>query len=338
MVGQVRPNLVGTWKAIAGRSFHQLIFDIPRSFRKNQADNNILVLDALGGLGTLDERHLQDIRVRPSHRAAQERSQIIVPTDPEAVVPATKDGVPKTKLQVRVAVRLSRTVPTRRNVADIIDEVGIDRTGLERVLELAQCRRGQILVAANGPLHTRKLARQFGAIVAQPVSFLSCQVTTPMGHFQVTFQQRSRDNRVGELVANGDRVGRSRCDLRSVVGTVCECRALAFGVRARASLQTLSDSKVRNLRAWELQLRLLGNGRVGRNGKAGEGVGEELTVRLFDGGRTWVKGIEKGVRDPQGDLRLGGERFREMNDKVFEVTTIKKRPSSASIVQTTKLV
>ena len=257
---------------------------------------------------------------------AQERGELVVPADAEAVVPTTKDGESRAKVQVRLTGTLSRTILARGNVADIIDEVGVNRARLEGVLDVAERGGGQLLVATDRPLHARELFCELRSIVAQPVPLFRCQVITPVRHFQVPFQQRCRDHRLGEFVADGEGVCCSGCDLGGVVGTVRVGRALALGVRSRFRFEACCASKVRNLGAGELQLGLLRKSRIGRVDIAGEGIGEELTFNLADGSRTRAQRVQDVIRDSQSDLGLSGERLREMDHEVPEVTVIGLAP------------
>lgn len=166
MAGQVRFNLVLTRETVAASSLHQLVTHVPSTFGEQNTNNNVLILNAFRRLGALDEWHLEDIGIGIGHCSAQEQEEIIVPTDLEAIVPATKNGKPRAEFQMRITVGFSGTELARRDVADIVDEVGISRTGLEWILELAECRRGQSLVAADRPLHARELVCQLRSVVA----------------------------------------------------------------------------------------------------------------------------------------------------------------------------
>ena len=150
--------------------------DLLGALRKDDAKVNALVLNTLAVLGALEERNLEDVAVTRL-QLPQVRLQVAVPSDPEAVVPATENGVAGPNLKVGLA----RSGPEAAggDVADVIGEIGVDRAGLERHLQGAESRGGRAGVDGHLPLNTREVVLQRGTTVGQPVALLYSQIATP---------------------------------------------------------------------------------------------------------------------------------------------------------------
>lgn len=149
-------NVVRTGQPVAVGALDGLVANVVRTLGQNNTNNNALVLDPLGNLGTLKERHLKNVRVG-TLELAQESAQIVVPTHLEAVVPATEDWVARLQLQVGGGLAVAGTVPAGRDIADIVGEVGVDGAGLQRVRDLTHGRGRRLLVGGECPLHAREL-------------------------------------------------------------------------------------------------------------------------------------------------------------------------------------
>lgn len=312
----VSVNVVRPRKAIAVGSIEDLEADIVSTFRENNTHNHTLILDTFSHLRSLNERGLEDIGVGVDTRGtAQERSKVVVPSNAEAVVPASEDGVTGLQLQTTSALTNTWTVAAGRNIADIINEVRVDRAGKKRICQLTDRRSRRFLVVGVSPLDARELVGQLRAVVAEPVPFLGCKVAAPVRDLQVTLQKVYGDYGLSELVAHGNWVLGARGHLGGVIRTVSVCRALALGVRA--GLETISGCVIRHIGTGELQLGLLGIGRVGGWHIGGEGVGKVLLVRLSNGRGKRAERGKYRVRDSKGNLRLRGQRLGKMNDEVL---------------------
>lgn len=312
----VSVNMVRTRKAIAVGSLEDLEAHIVSTFGENNTHNYTLILDTFSHLRSLNERGLKDIGVGVDTRGtAQERSKVVVPSNAEAVVPASEDRVTGLQLQATCALTNAWTVAAGRDIADIINEVRVDRAGKKRVCQLTNRRSRRFLVAGESPLDTRELGGQLRAVVAEPVPFLGCKVAAPVRDFQVTLQKVYGDYGLSELVTDGDWVIGARGHLGRIIRAVGVCRALALGVRA--GLETISGCVIWHIGAGELQLGFLGICRVGGGHKGGEGVGEVLLVRLSNGrGKRAERGKHR-VRDSKGNLRLRGQGLGKVNDEVL---------------------
>lgn len=290
----MRLDLARAREATAGSSLQNLIPDISRALGEDHSDNDLLVLSSLRHLESLDERDLQHIGVGAGSCLTQISGELIVPANAEAVIPATEDWKTRTKLQRSFPLGgLSRPVAARRNIANVIDEVRIDRTRLERVLEFTDRRRRQLLVAGQSPLHARELLRENGGIVAEPVPLFCRQVSTPVGDLQVPLQQGRGDHGFGEFVAHSDRVSSSWSNLGRIVGTVSVGAALTLGIGT--GLQAGSGCVVGHVVIGEFNLGLLSHRLICRRSISGERIGEILFVSLADGGGAWSERVEEEV-------------------------------------------
>ena len=300
--GHLGGDLVRARETVAGRLVEGLVADVVGALGQDDAHDDLVVLHAFGRLRALEEGHLENVGVGGG-ALAEEAGEVVVPADAEAVVPAAENGETRAQLQRGVAARLPGAVAAGRDVADVVREVGVDGARLQREGEFADCGRGQLLEAADGPFDAGELVHEVGAVVAQPVALLGCQVAAPVRHFEITLQQRRGDDGFGELVAHADWVCGARGHLGRVVGTVGVGSALALGVGA--GLEALRGGVLGHIGGGELQLGLLGHRLVGRGGVGGERIVEELLVGLLDGCGTGGERGEDGVRDAEGDLRFG---------------------------------
>jgi len=198
-------NVVRTGQTVAVGPLENLVASIVRTFGQNNANNNALVLDTLGNLRALEERHLKNVRVGTLD-LAQKPPQVVVPAHFEAVIPATENRVARLQLQVGGGPAVAGAVFAGRHVADVVGEVRVDGAGLQRVCDLAHGGGRCLLVAGECPLYTRELVGQLRAVVAQPVSLLSGQVAAPVRDFHIALQEMGGDHGVGKLVADADRV------------------------------------------------------------------------------------------------------------------------------------
>lgn len=223
-------NLVRARETVARRTLHDLVLDTLCAFREDNPHDDLVVLDTLWRPGTLEERHLQGKSIATGHGPTEKCGKTIIPTNAEAVIPPTKDGEAGMKLQLSATLRLPGTVVAGGDVTDVVDEVRVDGTRFQRVLDLASREGRQILPRAESPVHAVELVQQLRAVVVEPVALLGGQVPAPVGDLEVSFEQGSGEDGFGEVVADGDGVEGSRGDFGGVVWAVGVGCALAFGV------------------------------------------------------------------------------------------------------------
>lgn len=294
LLGNVRLDLARAGETIARSSLQNLVLGVSRALRQNHSDDDLFVLSSLRHFESLDKRDLQDVGVGAGRCLAQISGELIVPANAKAVIPAPEDWESRTKLQGSFPLGgLSRPVTARRDIANVIDEVRIDRTRLEGILEFTDRRRRQLLVAGQSPLHARELFREHRGIVAEPVPLFRRQVPAPVRDLQVPLQQGCGNNGFGEFVAHGDGVSRPCSDRGRIVGTVSVGGALTLGIGTR--LQAGSGCVVRHIGIGEFNFGLLSHRLICRRRISGERIGEILLVSLADGGGAWSERVEDEV-------------------------------------------
>lgn len=64
VLGHAGGDLARAWETVGGGSFDDLVSHVRSALGKDDADNSLFVLDALGDLGAFNEGDLQDVCVR----------------------------------------------------------------------------------------------------------------------------------------------------------------------------------------------------------------------------------------------------------------------------------
>lgn len=170
----------------------------------------------------------------------------------------------------------------RRNIANIIDKIGIYRAWLEGKFELAQSSCRDALEGSSQPGNPRKLFRKIGAIIAQPKAVFRCDIASPVGNFDIALKSSGCYNGLRKFVTNCYRLKSSRRDLGSNVRSIGERAPLSCWGRVDSSARWLCV--VRDIRIWELDIRFLVLGGVDGGSIGGERISEILLAFLFDSG------------------------------------------------------
>lgn len=181
---------------------------------------NLSVLNTLGLLGTLKEGNLENIATSGS--LAEKVRSIRVPSNGEGIVPATKKGISRLKLEQCLALAASEL--GCRNVANDIGEVRVNSAHLERHSELLQSSRGRIIEGRLRILDSIERRRQVGTTMVQSVSFLKRNIASPMADLDIAFQGGNVGHGLGKLESNLSRRHGSSWLLTE--RTVCELGTL----------------------------------------------------------------------------------------------------------------
>lgn len=284
------------------------------AFRQDDTENKLLILHALGLLGTLHEGNLEHVTIS-SLELPQVILELRVPPDLEAVLPAAKDWVARLQLQQRL-LAVDGPEPGSADVSDVIDEVGIRTAERDWVVELLERRRGRVVVLHLLPCNAGELVLERGATVLEPVTLLGCEISAPVADFNVTLQEGSMEQWLGEVVSYGNLLLRSSRHLG--IRTVRQAGSLFLGV-ILALLVLTHNGILRGVGGWELELSLLLQRSVGRRGV---GVQVDLHVLLvalaFDACRDRVEGSQDRVRDGEGDLVGRGEWRGQLDEVILD--------------------
>jgi hypothetical protein len=269
-------------------------------------------------LGTLEERNLENVAVT-GLELAQEVLEVVVPTDLEAVLPATKDGITGLELEKGLLGVVSRAEAGSADIANVVNEVRVCASNDERVLEFLESRSRRVEVLSLLPLDTRELLLEGSTSVLKPVALLGSNVASPVTDFDITLDKSGMQQRLGELVSQRDGLVGTGRDL--TVRTVGEGDALLHGILLTLSVGA-NNSVLGDVVGGHLQLGLLLQGLVGRVGVGIEGDLDILLVGLVDGSGERGQGGQNRVGNREGELLLGGQRGREGDAVVLDRATL----------------
>lgn len=284
------------------------------ALREDNSDGQLLNLKTLGLLGALEEGNLENVTIA-SLELAQEALEVVVPSDLEAVFPATEDGVTGLELQKSLLGGVSGTEAGSADVTNIVNEVRVGTSNDEGVLQLLEGRGGRVEVLSLLPLDTRELILEGGTSVLEPVTLLGSNVTTPVADLNVALDKSGMEERLGELVSERDGLVGTSGNL--AVGTVCEGNALFDGILLALSVGS-NNSVLRDVVGGHLQLGLLLDGLVGRVGVCIEGDLDILLIGLVDGGGQRAQGGQNRVGNGQSELLLGSQGRGELDVVVLD--------------------
>lgn len=195
----------------------RLKLHVGRSLGEDDPDLHFLIRDPLRHLWPLEERHLQYIPIASLH-FPQGVLEVRIPSDAETVLPAPENGVPRLELEVRFLDVAPEAA--RRDVADVVGEVRVQGSDLQRDFQLLDRARRRVVVLRRRPRYAGELVLEVRAPVGQPVPLLGREVAAPLADLDVPLQQGGVDKRFGELVPYA-RFLRCAC-WRVVVGPVGE--------------------------------------------------------------------------------------------------------------------
>lgn len=280
---------------------------------KDDAELDLLVLDALGLLRTLEEGNIQNKAAGGG--PAEEVLSVRVPADGEGVFPAAKERVSGLDLEQGLALVAAES--RGRDVADDVGVVGVGAADAQGKLELLEGRGGALVVLGLLPLDAVEERREVGTAVVERVAVLKGDVAAPVADLDVALQAGDVGHGLVELEADRDGLVGSRRLL--VEGPVGELGALLLGELGRVA-GAGELGVVRDVGRGELDFGLLLGGGVDGGQVGREGVGQELGLLLFDGGGEGGVGLEEVVADAEGLRGAGTEGLRELDAEVLDVT------------------
>lgn len=273
------------------------------AFGQDHTSDNALVLDALVLARTLEERHLQDELLGLALDSVENSLEVGVPASLEAVVPATVQRV--SGLQLEVCLAVVGPEARSRNVSDVVNEVGVNRSNAEREAHFLQSGRRRVEVVCLLVGNTTEVVLELRSTVGKPVTLLGCDIAAPVADLNVPLQKCGMCDRFGVLVAYADLLlGACR---KLAVRTIGESGSLLLRVFLAIRVQVRrKNGSIRNVGCGKLKLGLLLKSGVCARSVGGKLVQNILLVVLLNLRRKRLKGGENEIRDREGELFLGG--------------------------------
>lgn len=175
-----------------------LALDLRSSFRQENLDVDLLILNTLNLLGALQERNHED--VTSCRSLAQEVGSVRVPANCEGILPASKNGITGLELKQRLSVVASES--RGGHVSDGVDKVSIHASNLEWDTELLESVGDGVVVLRLRPLHSVEEGGEVCTPVVQLVSLLKGNVSTPVADFNIAVEGRDVGDGLRKLESN----------------------------------------------------------------------------------------------------------------------------------------
>lgn len=285
--------------------------DLRCSFWQDNGKDNLFVLHTFDLLGSLEKWHLQDISIT-TLELAQKVLEVRIPTDPELVLPAAEEWIPRLQLQACLA----KVAPEPRcaDVANVVGEVRVYAADGQIEVKLLCCRCWWVVKSLLLPLYAREVVLQSCTPVFQPISLLGCQISSPVANFNVAFQQGGMDQRFGKVVSYGH--GLLNSSRYFSIWPVSKGGALLLGIFLLLCV-CANNSVVWNVSRWEFQIGLLFQSFVGRSAVCGERKLHVLFGSLLNGRRNGLERCEERPGDGKSELVLWSDWSWESNTIEF---------------------